>query len=203
MRRKVLRFISWTCAFLPTAFWGLLIYGFDAPCVANLTLIAAAIHELGHECALLSLRKGARAPRAAVDGFRIKPGELLSYREQIAVLAAGPLFNIAAALIGAALIGVWGEYGYMLCGLNVLTAVSNLLPCEGLDGYGIIRASLEGRGLHGGLRGLEAVGVAVNIVILLSALFLMMRIGEGYWIFGLFLWNTVASLEKLRKRHTF
>ena len=98
---------------------------------------------------------------------------------------------------------VLGEYGYMLCGLNALTAVSNLLPCEGLDGYGILRAVLEGHGLGGGLRVLDAVGVGVNIFIMLSALFLMMRIGEGYWIFGLFLWNTVVSLEKLRKRRTF
>ena len=59
---KVLSEIS--NSFLPLLFWALIMFGFDAPYIAILTIISAIIHEAGHLFAMLFITHEAQMPTA-------------------------------------------------------------------------------------------------------------------------------------------
>ena len=84
--------------FLPALFWMLVIFGFDAPSVGIITLIAAALHELGHITAIVLLGKRARAPSGRLNGLKIRVGSC-GYKELFLILFAGPLANLFFALL--------------------------------------------------------------------------------------------------------
>ncbi len=186
------------CNFLPTVFWGLLIYGFDAPYMANITILSIIIHEVGHVLSLFLLRKEQNI-RGVINGIRLSPKQSLSYREELLVALGGPLVNI---IVGGLLLALpfSKEYIKAFAVMNLLTALSNLLPTQGSDGYRIIKSALAlifGREYFFAL---DIVSIVISILITLSALFLMLKIGEGYWIYCLFLYNSLSILENLRKR---
>ncbi len=201
MKKRTLAFIRELCAFLPAIFWGLLIYGFDAPYVANLTLLSALLHEIGH-ITVFSLLKRHSTAKSTVNGLRLTSSGDLSYREELAVTVGGPLINI---VIGAVLFIIFprGRYGCDFAVINFLTAASNLLPTKGSDGYRIIKCSLSLIFGNDDFLFLDITGAVISIFIMLTSLLLMLIIGEGYWIYGLFLCNTLTILEFFRKRRTF
>ena len=82
---------------LPLLFWVLLIFGFDTPDIAILTISAALIHELGH-LAAIHLFCGSAKMRGHLSGFRIKTSSA-TYSQHALVLAAGPMANIALFLM--------------------------------------------------------------------------------------------------------
>ncbi len=201
MKDIVLRFIKGACAFLPAVFWGLLIYGFDAPYIANMTILSALLHEQGHELAFMLMGKGARAPRGTVGGFRISAANL-SYKEELIAALGGPFANI---IIGIAfvLFSPLGEYGESFGIISLLSAASNLLPTYGSDGY---RGAMAFHSLISGKEDflmLDIIGAVISIFIMLLSLYLMLAVGEGYWIYFLFLCNSLSVLEILRKRRSF
>ena len=83
---------------LPILFWMLLLFGFDIPYIAVITLISAVIHELSHITASILLAGGFRF-RGAVSGFRLALKNKTSYKAEILIAAAGPLSNLAVFLI--------------------------------------------------------------------------------------------------------
>lgn len=172
---------------LPFLFILFLMLAFDAVWVTVLTLLVAAVHELGHIFAAVVIGIGDMSiPRAVLTGLRIRPGRLLSYREEVIVALGGPLANILAFFALLPLTRV-NNYIITLAAINLLTAVSNLIPIRGFDGQRILTGLLASRVsavvIDTVTRGLT---VGISAAVALLSLIFMMRVGEGYWIFAVF-----------------
>ena len=198
---EVLRLFS--DSVLPIIFWVSLIFGFDAPYVAILTLVAAVLHEMGHCLAIWLLTgEGARV-RGHSSGLRIRRGEALSYRSEIAILLAGPAVNISLFLLsvpfGPSLDGYVRVYGL----INLATGLSNLLPFEGYDGYGAACEVLCAVGRSELIKRLEVFSFVLSICVTFLSLYLIGRFGEGYWIFGVFFVMMLSKIVSYGKYDIF
>ncbi len=187
-------FVGIVDQFLPVLFWVTLILGFEEPKIALLTVISAIIHESGH---IVFLRiKGVKGvnPRGVISGFRIRSSTMLTYREEMLLYLFGPLANICVA---AALCFIENETVSILCALNVATAISNLLPVEGYDGYGIIRTLAERQNPNGiAVRVLECVSTGTIFAFCILSIYFIDRFGSGYWFFGIFFFSMLRRLSK-------
>ena len=185
---KILNFII---SILPPLFWGLIIFGFEEPYIAVLSIICAIIHECGH--IIFMERTG--SVRGVLSGFRIKATNMVTYRQKILGYLGGPLTNIVVSLALIPFLG--NEYLRMLAILNVATATSNLLPIEGYDGYGIIKTILEKRECPSvAFRILSYVSGGLILCFTLFSLYLMDRVGGGYWIFAIFFSFLVKIIDR-------
>lgn len=179
-------------------FWIFALYGFDMPYIAGITLICAMIHESGHECFLIyNIGNGGRlygTPR----GFRIKRYVRMSYGSEIGLYAAGPFANLAVALSALPFYSALDGYISVFITVNIATAVSNLMPVKGFDGYGIIRTLLDGRGASLPFyKILDGISLTLCMLFVLLSLYLMARFGEGYWIFAVFFTSMLAELNNM------
>ena len=185
---------------LPLLFWVLLIFGFDTPDVAVLTIIAAIIHEGGHMLALGATKRSARL-RSHLSGFRIR-ARGASYAEELIALAAGPLANLAVFLVTLPFFGSGDGYAELVGYLNLLSALSNLMPIEGYDGFGILRTLASIGEWRGAERALYGISFVITLLFTLFSLYLMLRYGGGYWIFGVFFITMIAKIKKLLPRES-
>lgn len=204
MKNKVTRYAI-SCArhlseeILPLFFWVLMIFGFDAPYMAILTILSALLHELGHIIAIMLVGRIRGRLRAHLSGFRIT-AEGGGYIDDIISLAGGPAINLLAFLLCLLLSS--GAEGYIMTvgGVNLITAISNLLPVEGYDGYNIILKLLYIREAANGIRALEAISFCISIVFTFLSLYLLLRYGEGYWVFGVFFSILLGKIFKYNKQ---
>jgi len=164
-------------------FWLLVLFGFDSVGGALMTLLAAVIHETGHILALFVLGHTDGVPLPRMPGFSIGIHPSLSYKEDIAVSVAGPVAN----LVTAAMLLPMREAAWEMIAISLLTALSNLLPVKGYDGYRILSAliALTGtEGILGRLPGILSFAIATAAVLL--SLYAIYAFDAGYWIFGVF-----------------
>ncbi|MBE6533068.1 MAG: hypothetical protein E7676_06185 [Ruminococcaceae bacterium] len=183
--------------FLPVLFWITLIFGFEEPRIAVHTIISAFIHESGHVIYLKVRGITESRLRGDVSGFRIRSCSVLSYRDEIMLYLCGPMANILAALL---LSPVHTEWATLLSALNIATAVSNLLPVEGYDGYGALHALAEKRNPHGlCVRILDIISAAIIFSFCILSIYFIDRFGAGYWIFALFFASMLKQLNKWLK----
>ena len=98
--------------------------------ILPLVFLAAMLHEMGH---LLALRLfGVTVEVISFTAFGVKiqaDTRFLSYGKDLICTLAGPMMNIAAALLFSRVAG-----NYLLAGANILQGCFNLLPMTGLDG---------------------------------------------------------------------
>lgn len=189
---------------LSVLFWILLIYGFDEPVTAGLTVIAAVIHECGHEGYLFFAGARSGRVRGRLFGFGIGGAVKRGYGDEIMLYLSGPLANVALAAIFFLLRGALGEYALLGALLNLVTAASNLLPVEGHDGYGIIRTLLDRHAAPRALyRVLESVSFGITVLACFLALYLLGVTGDGYWIFAVFFSGMLSSMSKRLKSTKF
>ena len=188
---------------LPIIFWVSLIFGFDAPYLAILTIISAVLHEIGHGIAIMLVGAKGSNIRGHSTGFRIKEGDLLSYSDEIAILLADPCINLLLFLatlpFGDAMLGYVRVLGF----INLATGLSNLLPFEGYDGYGALCMLFRSRGATHLIRRLEIFSFILSILITFASLHLIDVFGEGYWIFGLFFFTMLSKLINFGKYDIF
>ena len=179
-------------------FWIFIIYGFDIPYIATLTLASAAAHELGHVVALRFT--GRSAPLGArACGLKIRSGGC-SYRERIFVCLAGPATNVFIAFFALPFAKQSG-YAATVAVLNLLTAVSNLVPIRGTDGYNAIKALILNRFSDGcGEAVLDTISFVLTVLAAFASFYLVMRIGSGYWACGILLISLAKELECSKKR---
>ena len=189
------RFLGFSSSFLSVLFWVLLIFGFDEPRYAAVTLIAAVIHEAGHLLYHIYMGGGARTLRGRVGGLLLGKKVCRSYGEELTLYLCGPLANFIAALFS--FLFLRDELGTLLCAVNIATGVSNLLPVRNYDGYGILRSAMNLLGMEEwAMRILPSVSLFFVCVISLLSLYLMDRFDGGYWIYAVFFTSLVAQTGK-------
>jgi len=178
---------------LPILFWLLLIYAFDDPHIAALTVGCALIHEGGHLTCALLLGKRVKL-RGDVSGFRISGINRLNYNEELLLYLSGPFTNLLCATLcfipetGSALEG--------FAAVNLATALANLLPVKGQDGYGALRALIEIRTDSPlPFRILNDISFALTAFLSLFSLYLMQKCDAGYWICAIFLVSVIVEIR--------
>ena len=188
--------------YLPSLFCLLLIYGFDSPCVAGLTVIAALIHECGHGVCLMLQKNNGGKLSGHLTGFRISKKQTASYLSDAIVYAAGPLANFAASALALVFIRAETDYVVLFSIINLSTATSNLLPIKGYDGYDIVRSLLCLTDKWNDIQPFMDIVSLISITfILILSLYIMARIGDGYWTAGLFILSLIkAASEGLKRR---
>ena len=161
-------------------FWTILMLSFSDFKMTMLTIASALIHELGHIISLLILRKSFSFPTLVSSGFRIKTNSLLSYKEEIFVCACGPLINIMVFL---SFLYKFPDFSV----INLATALSNLLPIPGYDGYKILSNGISIRKDEELVKKIMPhITVFISAVAVFLSLFLILYFNGGYWIFAVF-----------------
>ena len=193
---KYIRFLE---RILSAVFLLFIIYGFDTPALASMTVIAAFIHECGHLAAIMITRKEKiSAPSPVLSGLRIKRGAILSYNEEILISLGGPLINASVFLL--TLIPMKSHFSDYLSSfglVNLITALSNLLPIEGYDGYKILRAALHKSRLDGWADEiLFCLSLFFSAHLTFLSLYFILRFAEGFWIFSIFFASLLSIVKK-------
>ena len=200
-----MKFIFLLNKILPMVFWVLLIFGFDSAYISVLTILSAIVHEGGHLIAmLLFCKKKNSNPTANISGFRINAYGL-SYKEELIAACGGPMMNLAVGLLCFVFPIPHGfdEYIKSFGILNIMTMISNLLPIMEYDGYKIIRCiiALFSKNATEGEKILYWISFFFTSVMCFLSLYIMLKMGEGYWLFGVFFTVLLSSITK-RQRHT-
>ena len=201
-----MKFLLLTERSLIMIFWVLLIFGFDTTYTAILTIASALIHELGHVICLFIIKSNGRAiPMPNISGFRITL-PTTSYKEELACAACGPIANLITALLFFVADFIFDSPYLATFGiLNAMTALSNLIPIEEYDGYKILSAALALRkkSFDKALSALNSVSFLFSSALTLLALYVMLKIGEGYWFFAVFFTIMLRTIIKKQKGSFF
>ncbi len=191
---------------LPLLFWLFLIFAFDTPRLAILTIFAAVIHEAGHIVFGLSRGIVRLMPSPHPSGFRIKAEKTLSYKDEIVLLLGGPVLNFIFFFLAVFLSKLFPESSFFdFAFINLLTALSNLFLIKGYDGYRILENLFL---LRGGesfklVKILSWVSFVFTSLLCFLSLYLVLKLGEGYWIFALFFSSTIVDIKKLAETGFF
>ena len=186
-----LRVIS---SILPTLFWGSLILGFEGAYMAFTSLLCALIHEMGHISYLMLFSKSSHSIKSAIFGLKIKAVNVLSYKDELLLYISGPLANL---LFGLVFLLHGGVFFISFAIINFATAISNLIPVEGYDGYGIVRVILERRFPDGRyLNLLCTISTVIIFLFCILSIYLIDRYGGGYWIFAVFFVQMIKHFQK-------
>ena len=173
-----------------------LLLAFNAIFVANLTLLALAVHELGHAAVYLWIRRRLPTLRVCRDGLRMGSTEVISYRDQLYVALGGPCVNLLFVPLCLALRPLFGDFMTTFSELHLLLALSNLLPIQGRDGDVALRCILSHHGreeVYDTLAPILTLGV--EILFTLLALYAVRTFGEGYLPAAVFLCGLLRSLS--------
>ena len=194
---KKIQIIESFCRALSTVFWILILFSFEQPELAITTLICALIHELGHLVCIILLSKEGFKFRGVVNGFRIRPKGMRSYDEQILIYLSGPFANIFALFV-CLILSFFTGMNFMMIGIiNLVTALSNLLPIKGYDGYGALQAFMKKCELSEvALRGLSYLSSALIFSLCIFSLYLIDRHNGGYWIFAVFFVSMLKEFQE-------
>ena len=188
---------------LPLAFWIMLIFGFNSPYISVLTILSALLHEIGHILFTITFTpEKTSLPSPDLLGFKIKTRSL-SYKEEFRSALGGPALNMLIGISCLILAEIFGlsEYVQILGIINVLTAMTNLMPIEEYDGYRIISSllNLTVKDYSKVLKILYVISFSFSVVMCFISLYFILQIGEGYWIFAVFLSILIRHMAKRQK----
>lgn len=171
---------------LSSLFWICIIFSFEERSMAWASITSALIHESGHIIYLWMLGDKIRL-KGVLSGLRLKPGAMLSYKEQMYLCLCGVLANMITIIVSLPTLLILGNAPVIFIIANAVTAISNLLPIEGYDGYGFIYALLS---LLNSDRWLFSLLGSISTLLIFSlcilSLYFIDRHGGGYWFFALF-----------------
>ncbi len=194
--RSLIWLLNRLCSVLPVFFWMFLIFGFEEPIMAIVTLCSALIHEAGHIGYIMVVRKLQPSIRGVLSGFRIRASVGLSYDEDIGTYLAGPAVNLVIFVLFSFLAISFGEICIVIALINLATALSNLLPIEGYDGYGALMAMIHKREAGDrAIRNLSHLSTGLIFLFCIFSLYLLDRQGGGYWIFAVFFISMIKCIK--------
>ncbi len=195
LKRTAYRSLNRINSVLPVFFWAFLIFGFEEPRIAIASILSALLHEGGHILYVMT-RHGRVDLRGVISGFRIKKRTLTTYKEELMTYLSGPLANLVCFTLLSLLAPLVGDWAWEMALINLVTALSNLLPIDGYDGYGILRCIVMtvGRGEHL-LFLIRKVSTALTFLFCILSLYLIDRLGGGYWIFAVFFISTIKCIR--------
>ena len=182
-------------------FWILTALAFDKPHIAILTMLSAALHELGHIGGFLIACNGSSFNfKSRLSGPKLNIRGI-SYKEELFIVACGPLINIAAGTVFFIIFAfIRSEYLLHISIINFMTAISNLLPVAGFDGYKILYCYLANRRTPFHLfDALYWFSFIVTALLEFISLYFLLKLGEGYWTFVLFLSILINEISKRQK----
>ena len=178
-------------------FWLFMLFGCDELLIAMSTLLCIAIHEISHTLAFFIINRPL-LPHTRINGLKISVG-YVSYRQKLFATAAGPVANLAAAALFLPFAKA-SAYASILGLLNLMTAISNLIPINGTDGYNLILIALNSTDCSKkAFFTLDAISLFLNVSIFLASSYCVLRIGQSYWMWGFFFFSVICNLEMLRK----
>ena len=202
IRHFFMSFLIAANRFLPILFWISVILSFDEVPIAMLTFLCAAFHEIGHIFVLLLYSPGNFKLKGVSSGLRLSDRHMHSYSEELLLYLSGPAANIILFLSSALFIHTTNQFALVFSALNAATAVSNLLPIEGYDGYGALRCILILRGHEEAAeRILPYISFCTILILCLCALYFIDRLGEGYWIYFIFSASLIKKLDLLLRNN--
>ena len=114
----------------------------DKSGIAAMSILAAALHEVGHLLAARLLKIPIRAMRFDLLGARIDvKGRILSYGEEWLLCMAGPLSSLLFSLIGSFF---WShtKLAIVFSCASLLLGLLNLLPIQTFDGGRMLECAL-------------------------------------------------------------
>lgn len=137
-------------------------------------LVALTCHEIGHLVAMRFTGAPIYSFRLFAAGAMIRGG-FLSYRQELACAAAGPVFSFLLCLLSY-------RWQPELAVLSVALGVFNLLPIYPLDGGRILRAALLLRWEEPVVEGvLRRVTAAVCCLLMIGACWTAAELQAGLW----------------------
>lgn len=181
---------------LPVLFLLFMIFGFDEPYIANLTLLSAGIHELGHIFAIYKIT-GKYSMKSNFSGFRLSAERHLSYNEELIIALCGPMANLFVFILLLPFFKFGDESYIATFGiLNLFTALSNLLPIESYDGYRIAECLIL-KFSHGNmlLFVLHKISFFFLVTFSFISLYLIKTFDGGYWIFFIFVTILIKNIK--------
>ena len=195
--KALIRAMNKTFIVLPIFFWLFLIFGFDEPSMALWTIIAAVIHESGHIIYIISKKKLRLNIRGVLSGFRIKTAASLSYDEEIRMYLSGPLANLVFFVLFSILsCYLYKDFGFAAI-INLATALSNLLPIDGYDGYHALMTLIQKHDFGDRLiNALSRISSAIIFLFAVFSLYFIDRQNGGYWIFLIFFSSMIKCIRK-------
>ncbi len=126
---------------VPFAFLIALLLLFDKTGMMSVSVIAVALHELGHLIALYLLKQPPKNITLCIIGVNIKQNFLFEKPAYEAVVAsAGPLANLITSLLLVPFISC--SFPAALCAAGIVIGGFNLLPLSELDGGDILKSLL-------------------------------------------------------------
>ncbi len=110
-----------------------------------LSLLACAVHELGHLCAIALQGRSINSTKLCLTGAEMQyGGKQCSYQADIALALSGPLANALCALVFAFVAkALPNEQVFAFIGINAVIGAFNLLPTLPLDGGRAMLALLQ------------------------------------------------------------
>ena len=174
----------------------LFIFSFEKPAMAFATIISALIHEIGHIIALYFLGGiEFSMPKGKLDGFRIYTKKILSYKKELIVLLAGPIANFIVFLL---FIFWQNEFAFLIASVNFLTMLSNLMPVSRYDGYKALECifAMRSKDITSYQPTLSKISFAFSVILAFFSLYLILKLGTGYFIFGVFIYNLIKTISK-------
>ncbi|MBR5139885.1 MAG: hypothetical protein IKV16_02405 [Clostridia bacterium] len=198
--RRFFAFSDKLCRFLFLLFLILILYGSDSIAFAHLSIICAGIHELAHVVTAVIVEAKIKAPRTAYDGLRLHLELIKSSRlSELLIILSGPASNLFCALFMLSESTYLIEFG----AISLITALANLLPCHGNDGYRILNILLSRNSDGRNSVALDYLSLFNSAVILFFSLFMSYRTGSALWLSSVYLIYTLLELEKVRKAAFF
>ena len=114
----------------------------DKSGIAAMSLLAAALHEVGHLIAARFLKIPIRAMRFDLLGARIDvKGRILSYGEEWLLCMAGPLASLVFSIVGS-FFWSYGKLPVAFSCASLLLGLLNLLPIQTFDGGHMLECTL-------------------------------------------------------------
>jgi hypothetical protein len=140
----------------------------------------------------------ARGVEIRVISKRGAPYLIYKYRAR-AGLFVGLLISILIFALSLPISSFLDGYVCILGLINLATAISNLIPVEGYDGYGILKQILSAKNMIGGIRTLDRVSFVFSVLATFLSLYLIDKADSGYWIFAVFFVMMISKLGKYER----